>query len=49
MRVQITFGSETPQKANIVAPLLKLAVVAATAAIVMNRSDIRRYLRMRRM
>jgi hypothetical protein len=32
-----------------VVPLVKLALVAGVALLVMNRSDIRRYLRLRRM
>jgi uncharacterized protein DUF6893 len=49
MRLQLTLGSETPRRGGLVAPLVKLTVVAALAFVVMNRSDIRRYLRLRRM
>lgn len=49
MRLQLTFGSETPRKEGALAALVKLSMVAAVALLVMNRSDIRRYLRLRRM
>jgi len=48
MKLQLTLGSDTPRKGAL-APLVKLALVGAVALLVMNRSDIRRYLRLRRM
>jgi hypothetical protein len=48
MKLQLTLGSDTPNKGALI-PLVKLALVGAVALLVMNRSDIRRYLRLRRM
>jgi hypothetical protein len=48
MKLQLTLGSDAPSKGTLV-PLVKLALVGALALLVMNRSDIRRYLRLRRM
>jgi hypothetical protein len=48
MKLQLTLGSDTPRKGALL-PLVKLALVGAVALLVMNRSDIRRYLRLRRM
>jgi hypothetical protein len=48
VRFQLSFGSDSP-KGGALAPVLKLALVGLAALVVMNRSDIRRYLRLRRM
>ena len=48
MKLQLTLGSDSP-RGGALGPLLKLALVAGVALLVMNRSDIRRYLRLRRM
>ncbi|HYW25230.1 MAG TPA: hypothetical protein VE953_13770 [Terriglobales bacterium] len=48
MKLQLTLGSDSP-RGGALAPFLKLALVGAVALLVMNRSDIRRYLRLRRM
>jgi hypothetical protein len=52
MRLQLSLGSDTPQarkKGGLVAPVLKLSLVGGLALLYVNRSDIRRYLRLRRM
>ena len=52
MRLQLTIGSDDPQprkKASLAVPLLKLSLVGGAALLFVNRSDIRRYLRLRRM
>jgi hypothetical protein len=49
MRLQLSFGSDSPQRGGLLAPVIKLALVGALALVVMNRSDIRRYIRLRRM
>jgi hypothetical protein len=48
LKLQLTLGSDSPRKGALV-PIFKLALVGAVALLVMNRSDIRRYLRLRRM
>ena len=48
MKLVFTVGSDAPNRGAL-APFLKLAVVGLLALIVMNRSDIRRYMRLRRM
>ncbi len=48
MKLQLTFGSDEPRR-GLLLPVVKLALVGAVALLVMNRSDIRRYLRLRRM
>ena len=48
MKLEFSLGSDTPQ-AGLFVPMLKLAVVGLAALLVVNRSDLRRYLRLRRM
>lgn len=48
MKLQLTLGSDEPRRGLLV-PILKWALVGGLALLVMNRSDIRRYLRLRRM
>ena len=48
MKLVLTLGSESPRR-GVVFPLLKFAVVGFMALVAMNRDDIRRYLRLRRM
>lgn len=48
MKLVLTVGSDTPRRSGIL-PLLKFALVGTVALLAMNRSDIRRYLRLRRM
>ena len=48
MKVVITLGSDAP-KPSLVIPVLKLALIGAVAFLVMNREDIRRYMRLRTM
>lgn len=48
MKLVFTVGSDA-QHRGALAPFLKLAVVGLLALLVMNRSDIRRYMRLRRM
>jgi hypothetical protein len=48
MKLQLTLGSDAPRP-SLVLPIVKLALVGAVALLVINRSDIRRYLRLRRM
>ena len=49
MRVQISFGSDGSQRGGALAPIVKLTLVGLAALLVMNRADIRRYLRLRNM
>jgi hypothetical protein len=49
MRLQLSFGSDSSQRSGLLAPIVKLALVGAVVLVVMNRSDIRRYIRLRRM
>jgi len=48
VKLEFSLGSDTPQ-AGLFVPMLKLAVVGLAALLVVNRSDLRRYLRLRRM
>jgi hypothetical protein len=48
VKLEFSLGSDTPQ-AGLLVPMLKLAVVGLAALLVVNRSDLRRYLRLRRM
>lgn len=48
MKLQLTLGSDEARP-GLVLPIVKLALIGAVALLVMNRSDIRRYLRLRRM
>jgi uncharacterized protein DUF6893 len=48
MKLQLTLGSDSP-RGGLLVPVVKLALVGAVALLVLNRSDIRRYLRLRRM
>ncbi len=49
MKLMFSVGSDEPRKGGLVGAVLKLALVAIVATLAMNRSDIRRYLRLRRM
>jgi hypothetical protein len=49
MKVVFTLGTDSPRPKVGVLPVLKYAVVGVLALLAMNRSDIRRYLRLRRM
>jgi hypothetical protein len=49
MRLQLSFGSDAPQRGGLLGPIVKVALVGVVALVVMNRSDIRRYIRLRRM
>jgi hypothetical protein len=49
MKLVVTVGSDTPPRKVGMLPVLKYGVVAAVALLAMNRGDIRRYLRLRRM
>jgi hypothetical protein len=48
MKLQLTLGSDTP-RSGLLVPVLKLVLVGLVAMLVLNRKDIRRYLRLRRM
>lgn len=48
MKLELTLGSDTP-KPSLVGPLIKLAVLGVVALVVVNRKDIRRYVRLRQM
>ncbi|MDQ6772033.1 MAG: hypothetical protein M3024_03440 [Candidatus Dormibacteraeota bacterium] len=48
MKLVLTLGGEVP-RGRALTPILKLALVGAVALVVMNRADIRRYMRLRRM
>jgi hypothetical protein len=48
MKLELSLGSDTPRGGALV-PILKLAVVGLAALLVVNRADLRRYLRLRRM
>ncbi len=48
MKLVVTVGSDGP-RGGVVAPILKLALVGLAALLVVNRTDIRRYMRLRRM
>jgi hypothetical protein len=48
MKLQLTLGSDSPRP-SLLLPIVKLTLVGAVVVLVMNRSDIRRYLRLRRM
>ncbi|MGH7911523.1 MAG: hypothetical protein ACREQM_18210 [Candidatus Dormibacteraceae bacterium] len=50
MKVQITVGNDAPaRRPGLWGPAIKLGVVGLVALAVLNRRDIRRYLRLRRM
>ena len=49
MKLVFTVGSDAPRAKVGVLPVLKYVVVGVLALLAMNRSDIRRYLRLRRM
>lgn len=49
MKVVFTMGTDSPRAKVGVFGVLKYAVVGLLALLAMNRSDIRRYLRLRRM
>jgi hypothetical protein len=49
MKLQLTIGSDGDKKGTAVAPLIKAALVGLVALAIVNRQDIRRYLRLRRM
>lgn len=48
MKVVITLGSDAARP-SLVVPMLKLAFIGAVAFLIMNRDDIRRYMRIRNM
>ncbi len=48
MKLQFSLGSDSPRGGALL-PIVKLALVGAVALLVANRTDIRRYLRLRRM
>lgn len=50
IRVELSLGREAlPRGGSLWVPALKLGALALVALLVMNRRDIRRYLRLRRM
>jgi hypothetical protein len=49
MKLVFTVGSDGPPRKVGMLPVLKYGVVAILALLAMNRGDIRRYLRLRRM
>ena len=49
MRLVFSVGSDGPRSGHLAGALVKLALVGALALLAVNRSDIRRYLRLRRM
>jgi hypothetical protein len=49
MKVVFTVGTDSPRAKVGVFPVLKYAVVGLLALLAMNRSGIRRYLRLRKM
>jgi len=50
MKLVFSVGSDAPNKSKgLVGSVIKLALVAVLGLLAMNRSDIRRYLRLRRM
>lgn len=51
MKIQVTVGRDEPSRdaGSLWVPILKLGVVGLAALVVLNRRDIRRYLRLRRM
>lgn len=50
MKVQVTIGPEDSREGkSLWVPILKLSAVGLAALVVLNRRDIRRYLRLRRM
>jgi hypothetical protein len=49
MKVVFTVGTDSPRAKVGVFAVLKYAVVGILALLAMNRSDIRRYMRLRRM
>jgi hypothetical protein len=49
MKLVFTVGSDQPRRGGGVLAVMKYAVVGVLALVAMNRGDIRRYLRLRRM
>lgn len=50
IRVELSLGRETSRRdAGLWVPALKLGALGLAALLVLNRRDIRRYLRLRRM
>jgi hypothetical protein len=49
MKLVLTVGSDAPSRKVGMLPVLKYGVVTILALLAMNRGDIRRYLRLRRM
>jgi hypothetical protein len=49
MKLVLTVGSDAPRRKVGVLPVLKYGVVGVVWLLAMNRADIRRYLRLRRM
>lgn len=48
MKLVLTLGSDARRRGAVL-PILKFVVVGAMTLVAMNRADIRRYLRLRRM
>ncbi len=48
MKLVLTLGSDAPRR-GLVAPVVKLVLVGLVALVIVNRADIRRYMRLRRM
>jgi hypothetical protein len=49
MKLVFTVGNDAPSRKVGMLPVLKYGVVTVLALLAMNRGDIRRYLRLRRM
>jgi hypothetical protein len=49
MKLVFTVGSDQPRRGGGVLAVMKYGVVGVLALLAMNRGDIRRYLRLRRM
>ncbi|HEX4214519.1 MAG TPA: hypothetical protein VIA06_14480 [Candidatus Dormibacteraeota bacterium] len=50
MKLQLTIGNDAGEKkGTALAPLIKAGLVGLVALAIVNRQDIRRYLRLRRM
>lgn len=48
MKLELSLGGDTAKRTAVV-PVLKAALLGALVLVVVNRADIRRYLRLRRM
>jgi hypothetical protein len=49
MKVVLSLGSDVPRPGSLTGPLVKLVLAGILVGLMANRSDIRRYLRIRRM